>query len=154
MVDFDEAGVDVDEEEYGEIIERTEGSNKSRLGDINTEGRPRSSSLTSIASSLSPAISPDSASGTPEFPFNIEQPPPTDVLEEQLLTVPYTSSPKGANDNRLRGDSISSISTDGSANPQLSWSSMTAMSSIGNDSTTTSATSHLTLPVLRSCPPG
>jgi hypothetical protein len=51
MVDFDEAGVDMDEE-YGEIIKRTEGSNKSRLGDINTEGRLRSSLLTSSASSL------------------------------------------------------------------------------------------------------
>jgi hypothetical protein len=68
--------------------------------------------------------------------------------------VPYTLSPKGANDNRLRGNSISSISTGGSASSQLSWSSTTAMSSVGNDSTTTTATSHLTLPVLRSCAPG
>jgi hypothetical protein len=146
MVDFSEAGVDVDGEEYGKIIERTDGSNKSRLGDINTEERPRSSSLTSLASSLSPTISPDSATGTPEFPFSIEQPPPTDVLEEQLLTVPYTLSPKGANDNRLRGNSISSISTGGSASSQLSWSSTTAMNSVGNDSTTTPTTFHLTLP--------
>jgi hypothetical protein len=49
MGDFDEAGVDIDEEEYGEIIERTEESNKSLLGDINTEGRPRSSLLTSAS---------------------------------------------------------------------------------------------------------
>jgi len=37
--------------------------------------------------------------------------PPTDVLDEQLLTVPYpptSPQPAGADDNRLRDDSISS----------------------------------------------
>jgi len=99
VADFNEAAVDVDGEKYREVIERRNGSNKSRLGDINTEGRPRSCSFTS-ASSFSPTISTDAATGAPEIPFSIEQPQPMDILEEQLLTMSYTSSPKGANDNR------------------------------------------------------
>jgi hypothetical protein len=90
----------------------------------------------------SPTLSTDAATGAPEIPFGIEQPPPTDILTEQPLTMPYLSSPKGVNDNRLRGDLISSISTGGSANPQLSW------SSIGNNSTTAPAISHLMHPGL------
>jgi hypothetical protein len=113
MVDFDEAGVDIDEEEYGDMIKRMEGPNKSRLGDINVQ----EALCLPPQHHLSPTISPDSATGTPEFPFSIEQPSPTDVLEEHLLTVPYTSSPKEANDNRLRGDLISSIGIDGGTHP-------------------------------------
>jgi hypothetical protein len=52
--------------------------------------------------------------------FNIDQPPPTDVLGEQL-TKPGPTEPELAGDNHLREDSISSMSTDGSAKSQLSW---------------------------------
>jgi hypothetical protein len=50
-------------------------------------------------------------------PFSISQPPPTDIPDEQLLAV----SPPLNNYHRLRGNSISAMSTDGSANPQLNW---------------------------------
>ena len=46
----------------------------------------------------------------------------------------------------LRGDSLSRISTDSSANPQLSWSTTTANGSTGSGVMITLATSHLTLP--------
>jgi hypothetical protein len=72
MVDFDEAGVDIDEEEYGEIIKRTEGPNRSQLGNINVQ----EALCLPPQHHLSPTISPDSATGTPEFPFSIEQPSP------------------------------------------------------------------------------
>jgi hypothetical protein len=113
------------------------------LTELQTEGRPRGSST---ASSSSPNMSPDSAIVSPaqEFPFSIDHPSPTDVLDEQLLTVPYPSSPQGASDNRLRGNSISSMSSDGSA--ELSWSTTTATSSIGSGSMTTPAPSNITLP--------
>jgi hypothetical protein len=102
-----------------------------------------------VYSSLLPTISPDSAitSTGLEIPLSIiDGLHPADILDEQLLTVPYTSSPKGGADQRLRGYSVSNISTDGSANLQLRWSSTTATSSIGSGGTTMSATSHLTLP--------
>jgi hypothetical protein len=148
IVDFEDPGVDADEEEYGEVIDRPEGASKSHLTELKTEGRPRGSSFASSSSSLSPNMSPDSAivSAAEEFPFSIDYPPPTDVLDEQLLTVPYSSSPQGESDNRLRGNSVSSMSTDGSANPQLSWSTTTATSSVGSGSMTTPASSNNTLP--------
>jgi hypothetical protein len=147
-VDFEDPAVDADAEEYGEVIDRLEGSSKSHLTELKTEGRPRGSSFAFSSSSLLPNISPDFAivSAAQEFPFSINHPPPTDVLDEQLLTVPYSSSPQGASDNRLRGNSMSSMSTDGSANPQLSWSTTTATSSVGSGSMTTPASSNITLP--------
>jgi hypothetical protein len=158
IVDFEDASMDVDEEEYGEVIKRSEDEDASepRLTELRTEGRPRGSSFASSSSSLSPILSPDSPAPLTDqdFPFSIDRPPPTDVLDEQLLTVPYSSSPKGSSDNRLRGDSISSMSTDGSANPQLSWSTTTATSSADDGSMTTPATSHLTLPGPKILSPG
>jgi hypothetical protein len=91
IVDFKDPAVDADEEEYGEVIDRSEGVSKSHLMELKTEGHPRGSSFASSSSSLSLNMSPDSAivSAVQEFPFSINHPPPTDVLDEQLLTVPY-----------------------------------------------------------------
>ena len=138
--------VDFEEEEYGEVIGGAR------------EGRSRASS--SVASSGSSMLSPDSAAPEQGFPFSIDRPPPVDVLDDQHqqqlqlqhqapLTAPLLP-PVPSADSRLRGDSVSSMSTDGSAHPQLSWSSTTmATSSSSVDSgggMTTPATSHLTLP--------
>ena len=136
--------VDFEEEEYGEVIGGAR------------EGRSRASS--SVASSGSSMLSPDSAAPEQGFPFSIDRPPPVDVLDDQHqqqlqhqapLTAPLLP-PLPSADSRLRGDSVSSMSTDGSAHPQLSWSSTTmATSSSSVDSgggMTTPATSHLTLP--------
>ena len=60
---------------------------------------------------------------------SIDRPLPTDILDERLLT-------KGIIDRSLRGDSINNMRTDGSANPQSSWSTTTA-------NRITPATSHL-----------
>src|SRR6266436_7057212 len=46
-----------------------------------------------------------------EFSFSIDHPPPTDFLDKQLLTMPYSFSPQGVSDTRLRGNSVSSTST-------------------------------------------
>src|SRR5882762_523485 len=90
-----------------------------RLTELKTEGRPRGSSIASSSSSLSPNMCLGSAivSTAQEFPFSIDHPPLTDVLDEQLLIIPSSFSPQGASDTRLRGNSVSSTSTDGSANP-------------------------------------
>ena len=127
--DFEDTFGEVDGDEYGEIIERQEGVSKPLLKELHTEGRPRGSSFASSTSSLSPTISPDSATASTgqDFSFSIDRPPPADILDKRLLTVPYTSSPKSTANYRLRGDSVSNMSTDGSANPQLSWSSTTAL---------------------------
>lgn len=147
IVDFKDPAVDADEGEYGEVIDHLEGASKSHLTELETDGRPRGSSFASSSSSLSPIISPDSAivSTAQEFPLSIDPPPLTNVLDKQLLTVPYSSSPQGG-ENCLRGNSVSSMSTDGSANPQLSWSTTTATSSVGSGSMTTPASFNITLP--------
>jgi hypothetical protein len=44
IVDFEDAGMDVDDEEYGKVIKRPGGS---RLTELKTDGRPRKSSITS-----------------------------------------------------------------------------------------------------------
>lgn len=64
-----------------------------------------------------------------------QQPPPLSPL---LLPEPIIN-------NRLRGDSISRVSTDSSAHPQLSWSKSTEGSNVDIERMTTSAMSHLTL---------
>jgi hypothetical protein len=81
------------------------------------------------------------SSASQEFPFSIPKPPPTDIPDEQLLAV----SPPLNNYHRLRGNSISAMSTDGSANPQLSWGNMTTMSA-DSRGITTPATFPLTVP--------
>ena len=115
VVDFEDTSGEVDEDKYGEVIERADGASKSPLTEFNMDGRPRGFSFTSSTSPLSPTISPGSANPSmgQEFPCSIERPPLADIL--QLLTVLYTSSSEGTTDHCLRGDSVSSMSTDGSA---------------------------------------
>jgi hypothetical protein len=57
-----------------------------------------------------------------------------------------SASPQRASDNRLRGNSMSSMSADRNANLQLSWSTTTAMSSVGSGSVTTPASSYIMPP--------
>lgn len=133
----EEGGGGIDEEEYGEEV----GAATSRLAELQTESlhshtqhRARGASFASSTCSLSPITSPDSASPEAEaaadFPFSINRPPP---LDEQLLTVPAYFPDDGGGEKareRGRGDSVSSMSTDGSAGrPPLSWSSTTTASS-------------------------
>ena len=152
--DLHDSAIDGDDEEYGEVIQRPD---EIHLQGLLIESRPRGLSLGSSNSSLSPIVSPDIgdsntvSSGT-EFPFSISRPPPADILDEHLLTVPYPSSPLGAirDENRHRGDSISSLSTDasgGSRHPEMSWSHSTVgtTSTIEIESTSTPPTSQLTL---------
>ncbi|KII83319.1 hypothetical protein PLICRDRAFT_180577 [Plicaturopsis crispa FD-325 SS-3] len=127
---------DEDDDEYGVPI--VQAAPKSRLAELRTEGRPRGHSVASSTSSLSPILSPGNIveATSAEFPFSINQPPPIDD---------HLDVPKG--DNRARGDSVSSTSTDGSVNPQLSSSSNTTASSNGSDMLTTPAPSVHTLPL-------
>jgi hypothetical protein len=75
------------------LLSAMEGASKSLLSELNTDGCPRGSSFAPPTTSLSPTISPDSATTSTgeEFLFNIDCPPSPDILNEQLLTVPYTS---------------------------------------------------------------
>jgi hypothetical protein len=61
IVDFEDAAVDADEEKYEEVIDCLEGASESRLTEQKAEGRPRGSSFVSSSLSLSPNMSPDSA---------------------------------------------------------------------------------------------
>jgi hypothetical protein len=141
-LDFEDAAgdVDVDEEEYGEVIKAGE-SGLAELR-LRTEGRVRGSSFatSASASSYSSLLSP----AQEEFPFSIDEPPPPiEVLDDPLLLA--VRHP-GAS------DSVSGVSVgvEGSAGPLLlSWGSMAAASGdYGNGSiTATPATSsHATLP--------
>jgi hypothetical protein len=78
--DEDTSG-EVDANEYGPITERADGASKPLLEVLHTKGRPRWSSF---ARSLSPTISPDSATASMghDFPLSIDRPPPPDILDE------------------------------------------------------------------------
>ena len=106
VVDFESVEVDPDEKEHGEVIERADGASQSGLTE---QGRVEGSSLASLSSPILDHDDSTVASHAYDFPFSIDQPPLTDVLDEQLLTVPGPTVPEPAVDNRLRGDSISSI---------------------------------------------
>jgi hypothetical protein len=97
-----------------------EGAKKSRLTELKTEGCPRGSPFTSSSSS-SPNMSLDSTivSTTQDFSFSIDRPPSMDVLDEQPLTIPYSSSLQSERQSP-QTQSVSSMSTDKSANLQLS----------------------------------
>lgn len=98
-----------------------------RLGEIKSECRSADQGVNSSTSSLSRGAEIARSS---DFPFSIRNPPPN---EEQELTT-SNLKPNGAGDARLRGHSISSVSTDLSVdNPTLS-------------SSTTSASASVTLP--------
>ena len=149
LVDFKGVEVDPDEHEYGEVIERSDCASG-----LTEQGRAGGGVW--LESSSFPVLDRDDltvSSHAHDFLFSIDQPPPTYVLDEQFLTIPCSTPPQpAAGDNRLHGDLISSISTNGSANPQLSWSSTTATSSVDSGTVTTPATFHLTL--LRISSPG
>ena len=95
-----------------------------RLGELKSEGRSADQGVNSSTSSLSRGAE---ISRSNDFPFSIRTPPPN---EEQ---DPATSNlkPNGTGDARLRGHSISSVSTDLSAdNPALSSSTTSASASV------------------------
>jgi hypothetical protein len=105
---------DEDEEEYGIPVEHP----RFTTGD---HGSPRIHSPSSSSSSLSQAIAGDliATPSEPEVTSSIM--PLSSELDGRLLDIP----PKNAgHDNRSRGDSISSLSTDGSVNPRLTYSTM------------------------------
>ena len=138
LVGFEGVEVDPDEEEYGEVIERVDESVLMEQGHV---GESSMESLSDHDKSMVPSHAAQ------DFPFSNDQSPTTDILDEQLLTIPSPTSPQpAAGDNRLCGDSINIMSTDGSANLQLCWSSTTATSSVDSGTMMTPATSHFTLP--------
>ncbi|KIM86571.1 hypothetical protein PILCRDRAFT_4493 [Piloderma croceum F 1598] len=102
VVGFKDTSREVDEDEYGEIIKHHDSASKYCWSSTWMDPRLH---LQPLLIALCP-----------------------DILDAQLLTVLYTLWPKGSADHHLRGDSISSMGPDGSINPQLSWSSMTATS--------------------------
>jgi hypothetical protein len=115
-----------EDEEYGRPIWTSVSVNGSvndrpHLGILPSECI-RGSSFASSLSSLSPILSPDAIT-IPEFPFGDV---PADDVDQNSLVVPgLRMHPK---DQRHRGDSVSSASTDSSADPQLTMSGTTATS--------------------------
>ncbi|KAI0949666.1 hypothetical protein AcW1_009205 [Taiwanofungus camphoratus] len=109
-----EGGCDLeeeDEDQYGELI-------VSRLAGMNTEGlsqiQPTLSSQSSL-SPLSPLNSRQSLSTRFDCPFNINSPPDDSSQSENLNSLGTHGM-----DNRVRGDSVSSTSTDASGQPPSS----------------------------------
>ena len=156
---------DEDDEEYGSPLEHPSFTTDESFGSNPQSGAPpRGHSLSSSSSSLSQGTVGDAfvASSGAKFASNTHTTQPSSSeLNGHLLAVPsQTVGP----DNRARGDSISSLSTDGSINPQLSSSSTTATSrssikapgtadmyltlSDGNPSSPTSKPNELTPPEL------
>ena len=95
-----------------------------RLGELKSESRSTDHGINSSTSSLSRCAE---ASGNNDFPFSIRSPPP---IEEHYSAM-SNLKPNGTGDSRLRGHSISSVSTDLSTdNPALSSSSTSASASV------------------------
>lgn len=109
--------VDADEEEeqYGEPIAPRVGVVElgTRLGALKMEERTRTHSTQSSQGSLSPLPSPGVVIETAGFdcPFSINEPPPD---ESESPTQPNFLGIHGI-ENRLRGDSMSSMSTNGTS---------------------------------------
>ncbi|KZT24172.1 hypothetical protein NEOLEDRAFT_444260 [Neolentinus lepideus HHB14362 ss-1] len=115
---------DDDDEEYGEVIRsglRFRSSPameaKSALPEIATHSTGRSP-----APALSPILSAQDMSSSPtetHFPFSLDRLPPgdVDVVAQRPGGLRVSAS---AGDNRLRGDSVSSMATDTSTNPPSS----------------------------------
>ncbi|KAF9653934.1 hypothetical protein BDM02DRAFT_3158602 [Thelephora ganbajun] len=95
-----------------------------RLGELRSEGRTADKGINSSTSSLSRGAG---VSRSNDFPFSIHNPPPNG--EHDPATSNLESN--GSGDARLRGHSISSVSTDLSVdNPALSSSTTSASASI------------------------
>ena len=95
-----------------------------RLGELKSEGRSADQGINSSTSSLSRGAE---VSRSSDFPFSIRDPPPNE--EQDLATS--NLKPNGTGDARLRGHSISSVSTDLSVdNPALSSSTTSASASV------------------------
>lgn len=95
-----------------------------RLGELKSGGRSADQGVNSSTSSLSRGAE---VSRNNDFPFSIRDPPPN---EEQYLAKSTLKS-NGTGDARLRGQSISSVSTDHSVdNPALSSSTTSASASV------------------------
>ncbi|KDQ49548.1 hypothetical protein JAAARDRAFT_42781 [Jaapia argillacea MUCL 33604] len=154
FVNQHDGGICEEEEEYGGggIVREDEDEDtlqlKSRVDEIKMEKfRPRGQSIASSVSSFSPTISPmDGFSTNAEFPFSIKRPPPIDVVDLDPSGPQRQDSLQvrnGGDANRLRGDSVSSVSTDGSGYPPLSPGST---SGSGSGGITTPAISYPVLP--------
>lgn len=95
-----------------------------RLGELKSESRGADQGVNSSTSSLSRGVE---VSGNNDFPFSIRNPPPN----EERYSATSNLKPNGMGDARLRGHSISSVSTDLSAdNPALSSSATSASASV------------------------
>jgi hypothetical protein len=95
-----------------------------RLGELKSESRSADQGVNSSTSSLSRGAE---VSGNNDFPFSIRNPP----LNEEQCSATSNLKPNGTGDARLRGHSISSVSTDLSVdNPALSSSTTSASASI------------------------
>jgi hypothetical protein len=86
-VDSEDAAADADEEEYRKVIYRPEGA---RAEDGRTSKRLF---LYVIFILFISKYMPRLCNTVQEFPFSINRPPPTEIRDEQLLTVPYSSLP-------------------------------------------------------------
>jgi hypothetical protein len=129
-----------EDEEYGKPVWTSDvGIGRSHLGPLQSNF-VRGTSFTSSSSSLSPIRSPDPNSAA-EFTFETTQLSTSEETPDGHLVVP------SSNGNRVRGNSVSSESTDSSADPQLTMSGTTATS---NDSGTITTPSHC---IIRPPPP-
>ncbi|KIM73170.1 hypothetical protein PILCRDRAFT_15479 [Piloderma croceum F 1598] len=111
---------EADEDEYGEIIEQTARVNPYWMNSTRKDFRGGRHSHLRLGRSSRPSFR------TQQLPRQAK------ISRSALLTI-------------VSGDSVNGMGTDGSANPQLSWSSTTANSSTGSGGMNTPATSHLTL---------
>ena len=95
-----------------------------RLGELKSESRSADQGINSSTSSLSRGAE---VSRGNDFPFSIRNPPPNEEQDSATSNL----KPNGTGDARLRGHSISSVSTDLSAdNPALSSSMTSASASV------------------------
>jgi hypothetical protein len=95
-----------------------------RLGELKSESRSADQGVNSSTSSLSRGAE---VSRNNDFPFSIRNPPPN----EEQYSATSNLKPNGTGDARLRGHSISSVSTDLSVdNPALSSSTTSASASV------------------------
>ena len=107
---------DDDEDEYGVPVEHSRFADGSANG-YQPDALPRERSISSSSSSISHGIVGDMSSYVQPSPLN---------LDEQLLSVPLHTG--RSDSSRTRGDSVSSMSTNGSTVPQMTSSSTSSAS--------------------------